>query len=81
MGRPTNCAFTVNEDAPPFRLARVRMVDGGAYDAGGAYWGLGDPLYYYEGPIADINGYVRGATRDAAKAAVRQFHPAARFFN
>jgi hypothetical protein len=72
--------LTVTADAAPFRLVRVRMVDGGAYDAGGAYWGCGDPLYYYEGPLTDINGYVRGVTRDAAKADVRQLHPAARFY-
>lgn len=72
--------MTVTADAAPFRLVRVRMSADGAYDAGGAYWGCGDPLYYFEGPLTDINGYVRGKTRDAAKDAVRQLHPLARFF-
>jgi hypothetical protein len=71
--------ITVTPDAAPFTLRRVRMVGYGDYDAGGAYWGCGDPLYYYEGPLTDIKGYVRGKTRDAAKAAVRKLHPAARF--
>lgn len=91
MGRPTCNTFTdkqgrrfeltVNADAEPFRLVRVRMSACGAYDAGGAYWGCGDPLYYFEGPLTDINGYVRGKTRDAAKTAVRELHPLAKFFN
>jgi hypothetical protein len=71
--------MTVNENAAPFHLLRVRL-DSGGYDSGGAYWGHGEPLYYYEGPISDISGYVRGRTRDAAKSAVRAKHPLARFY-
>lgn len=72
--------ITVNENAGPFRLIRCPL-DSGGYDRGGAYWGLGAPLYYYEGPLSDISGYVRGKTREAAKAAVRETHPKARFYN
>lgn len=89
MGRPAHDTFTdkqgqtfklvVNEDAKPFRLIRCPL-DSGGYDRGGAYWGLGDPLYYYEGPLSDINGYVRGKTRELAKAAVREIHPHAKFY-
>lgn len=71
--------ITVTEDAKPFRLIRCPL-DNGGYDRGGAYWGVGDPLYYYEGPLSDISGYVRGATREKAKAAVISIHPKARFF-
>lgn len=90
LGRPTRNTFTdkhgrtfeltVTADAPPMRLQRVRMVDGGAYDSGGAYWGLGDPLYYFENSTGDINGYIRGKTREAAKFAVTALHPFARFY-
>lgn len=71
--------ITATENAKPFRLVRCPL-DGGGYDRGGAYWGLGEPLYYYEGPLTDINGFVRGATRAKAKDAVRSLHPKARFF-
>jgi hypothetical protein len=71
--------ITVTPDAAPLTLRRVRMSACGGYDGGGAYWGCGHPLYYYERPLTNINGYVRGKTRDAAKAAVRKLHPAARF--
>lgn len=91
MGRPSRSGYRdpktgewveleVTENAAPFRLSRVRMVGDGAYDSGGAYWGIGDPLYHYEGPTSDIEGYVRGRTREAAKAAVRAIHPRARFY-
>lgn len=89
MGRPTCDTYTdrqgttfklvVNDDAKPFRLVRCPL-DSGGYDRGGAYWGLGEPLYYFEGPLSDISGYVRGRTREHAKAKVRAIHPRARFF-
>lgn len=71
--------LTVNEDARPFRLVRCPL-DNGGYDRGGAYWGLGQPLYYFEGPLGDISGYVRGNTRELAKKEVRAIHPKAKFF-
>lgn len=89
MGRPNRNTYTdrrgnlmcltVNEHAAPFQLRRVRL-DNGGYDRGGAYWGLGEPLYEFTGPITDISGFVRGRTREAAKAEVRKLHPQARFF-
>ena len=90
LGRPTISGYRdkagewidleLTEHAPPMRLVRVRMVDGGAYDSGGAYWGVGEPLYYFENSTGDICGYVRGKSPDAAKAAVLAMHPRARFF-
>ncbi|MEH3064918.1 MAG: hypothetical protein PGN33_19990 [Methylobacterium radiotolerans] len=89
LGRPNRDTFvdrkgrtqhlTVNEHARPFCLVRVRL-DRGGYDRGGAYWGLGAPLYEFTGPVTDISGFVRGRTREEAKAEVRKLHPAARFF-
>lgn len=71
--------LTVTEGARPMRLVRIHLNSGG-YDAGGAYWGIGPGLYYFEDNTGSISGYVRGRTRDAAKAAVRQQHKHARFF-
>jgi len=89
MGRPSSNSYTDKQgrtfeitatpDAKPFLLQRIRINNGG-YDSGGAYWGLGDPLYYYEGPLSDISGFVRGATREKAKEAVRAIHKHARFY-
>jgi hypothetical protein len=71
--------ITIAEGAPPCRLVRVH-IDRGGYDSGGAYWGLGEPLYYYATFAGDIDGFVRGRTREAAKEAVRKLHPHARFY-
>lgn len=89
MGRSSHRTFTdksgqtflldVNENAKPFRLMRCPL-DNGGYDQGGAYWGLGEPLYYYEGPLSDISGYIRGRTRELAKAGVRKMFPLAKFY-
>lgn len=48
------------------RMRKVR-VDSWGYDKGGAYWGVGCPIYYAEG---NEHGYVyvRAADREYAKA-------------
>lgn len=46
-------------------LRRVRL-DSGGYDKGGAYWGIGETLYYASGS-EDGEVYVRASGRDAAK--------------
>jgi len=43
MGRHTGPEY-IDPDAGPIYLRRVRLNSGG-YDAGGAYWGLGKPLF------------------------------------
>ena len=55
-------------------LRRVRLDQGG-YDRGGAYWGLGEPIYCaWDGE--GRTRYLRARDRQAARA---QF-PAARFY-
>lgn len=83
LGRPNlGGGFTVTENAPPFTLRKVRL--NGDYDQGGAYWGKsnkpGRILYYFEGPVSDISGYVRAAGREDTKVKVREIHPLARFY-
>lgn len=73
------CDLSVLPNARPFRLVRLTM-DSGGYDQGGAYWGLNNPVYYFEGPLSDIHGYVNASTRDAAKLAVTAIHQHARFY-
>lgn len=59
-------------------LRRVRLNSGG-YDSGGAYWGLGAPLYYYENEDGEC-GYLRARTRDDAKRQVLELVPDATFY-
>lgn len=62
-----------------FYLVRVPINSGG-YDSGGSYWGTGTPLYRYESADGEADGYLRGITREAAKAAIREDYPSAEFF-
>lgn len=57
-------------------LARVRL--NGDYDNGGAYWGMGAPLFVaWDDEGAEV--YVRAADRNAAKAKIA-LAPGARFY-
>jgi hypothetical protein len=62
-----------------FQLYRV-YLNGGGYDRRGAYWGVGDKLYYYSDDSGRIDGHVRAHDRAAAKEAVRKLHPGATFY-
>lgn len=59
-------------------LQRVRL-DRGGYDAGGAYWGLGAPLYWCSDE-AGSSFYLRAGSRDQAKRIIRASAPGARFY-
>ena len=77
MGRYTGPDF-LDVDAGKIYLQRVPINSGG-YDAGGAYWGLGAPLW--EAQDQDGNGRIfRARDRDAAKALIRDDFPGARFY-
>ena len=69
MGRYTGPKY-LDPETGKVSLRRVRLNSGG-YDAGGAYWGQGAPLWYAED--GDGNSlFFRAATREAAKAALRE---------
>ena len=85
LGRP----ITESDAVPPvpfrFYLQRIRL-DAGGYDSGGAYCGIGAPLYRLEageGPD-DLkewpSGFLRARTRADAKRQLRETYPAARFY-
>lgn len=65
-----------------FHLNRLPMVDGGAYDKWGAYWGVGSPktgfMYIAESDEARL--FIRATSREHAKAQIRQQLPNARFY-
>lgn len=71
-------------NAPKFSLQRVRL-DAGGYDAGGAYWGTGEPLWRASddtsNPTCDtIELFFRAHTREQAKRMVVAKVPTARFY-
>lgn len=83
MGDPKRGAATgrINKTPPngaafadTLRLYRVKISRQG-YDVGGVYWGVGQPLYYYANEKGTVDGYVRAADRDAAKASVLALYP------
>jgi len=66
MGR---FSLPIPADVPKrsIRLYRVRL-DRGGYDDGGAYWGIGAPLYCAESILDDYRQFVRAGDRaDAAR--------------
>lgn len=60
-------------------MQRIRICKGG-YDSGGAYWGIGAPLYWYASDCGQVEGYLRACNREAAKATIREKYSAARFY-
>ena len=60
-------------------LQRIRLNSGG-YDSGGAYWGLGRPLYWAGSDIGAVDIWFRASDRAAAKVHVRASFPNATFY-
>lgn len=79
MGRPNRSAPIQASDPPRFNLRRIRVNRGG-YDSGGAYWGVGAPLYWAEDAYRGLEMWFRASSRDAAKAQVRAKYPTATFY-
>lgn len=78
LGRPGGHPGNLADEPGKFYLVRCPL-DSGGYDRGGAYWGLGAPLYYFESPTGE-GGYVRGRTREIAKSEVRKIALKAEFY-
>lgn len=59
-------------------LRKVRL-DSGGYDEGGAYWGIGTPLFraYSDGEFEE---YTRAQDRDSAKEYFRDKYKGIQFF-
>lgn len=77
MGRHTGPNY-LETCAGKLSLRRVPINMGG-YDRGGAYWGIGQPLWYVED--ADGNSqFFRAASRPAAKSKIAADWPGARFY-
>lgn len=67
----------LNYDGERLHLRHVPLSQG--YDAGGAYWGTGTPLWCAWG--GEIEIYTRASNRSAAKAAIdAELDTPAKFF-
>jgi hypothetical protein len=77
MGRYTGPNY-LETSAGRLYLRRIRLNSGG-YDAGGAYWGIGAPLWYAEDQDGNSQ-FFRAASREAAKAEIVANWPDARFY-
>ena len=86
---PVNCTYGAplgrssqpagHDDTVKVSLRRV-PINAGGYDRGGAYWGLGAPLWYACDDDGDYSEYFRAWDRAAAKAHVLEKLPNARFY-
>ncbi len=77
-------AFAVNTTDPrKFYLQAIR-INGGGYDAGGAYWGerrRGETLYRAVSDSGvEVVRYIDAADRDDAKRIIRKEFPLATFY-
>lgn len=76
-GAPLGQPDVAGTPSGPFRLFRA-YINGGGYDINGVYWGLGQPLYRYGSGSA--SGFLRAASRQDAKDAIRCAYPSATFY-
>lgn len=69
---------------PASQTAKVSLqcvrLDSGGYDKGGAYWGIGMPLYWAGSDCGTIDMWCRAESREDAKARVLAKFPKARFY-
>jgi hypothetical protein len=87
MGRPTRVP---TKDTSPKRLHLhlLPMSGCGDYDKWGAYWGIGTPLYIawsedvfaFGDSLQTIQIFTRAGSREAAKRAVLELVPDAKFY-
>lgn len=77
MGRHTGPNY-LETCAGKLYLRRVRINSGG-YDDGGAYWGIGQPLFHVEDPDGNSQ-FMRAHNRAAAKTKILADWPGATFY-
>ena len=72
MGRGNRIPDDI-ETAGKLYLEKLRWIDG-AYDQGGAYWGMGDPIYRASGETATecLEIFVRARDREDAKKQIKE---------
>ncbi len=82
MGRRSDhLSALIVEPQEKVTLRRIRLNSGG-YDSGGAYWGIGQPLFYWA-VIQDgdeSSGFLRARNREDAKRQIVEDQPDATFY-
>ena len=81
-GLPTDLFATRADGESKIHLVYVRLQDGG-YDSGGAYWGMGWPLfhayfYYPDGTFEEC--FLRAPSRELAKKQLLEHESGLKFF-
>ena len=79
MGRPQRGRNITSADRVRFSLQKVR-IDSGGYDSGGAYWGVGNPLYWACSEDGKIERFFRALDRGQARRIINDEFHGARFF-
>ena len=82
MGRASHHPDELSEKVYLEQVEMFWGADCGAYDTGGAYWGMGDTLYLAQTKDQDENLYwfLRGKTREKAKEEILEKYPEAEFY-
>ena len=78
-GAPMGRRETNQDCVGKVSLRRIPINSGG-YDSGGAYWGLGQPLYWAGDESGALDIFFRAPHRDAAKAHVLGLWEGAKFY-
>ncbi len=81
MGRTETTYHADQHDPHKFSIQLIRL-DNGGYDSGGAYWGIGQQLYwaYADNMPNRVEMFFRSPDRDTAKAYLRDKYPNAKFY-
>lgn len=72
---PPSCCSVVGK---PVYLRKLKINSGG-YDEGGAYWGLGQPVYWASLDDPEFSVTVRAHSRADAKNQISRMYPGIRF--
>src|SRR4051812_19848588 len=78
MGRPSQHHNGDGSSLGKIGVRRIRLNSGG-YDIGGAYWGIGKPLYWAASDCGRVDMFFRATDRSTAIAYLRRDYPEARF--
>ena len=80
MGRANHITDTEWEGKTHLELVPINL---GGYDPGGAYWGLGEPLFvaYFDGEEEENEFFCRAQNRAEAKKEIRKHFPKIKFYH
>lgn len=72
--------FPFKKITSKIHIEKIRL-DGGGYDTGGAYWGIGNPLYCaWTNDEDELFVFMRATDRVYVKSAILKKYPYAKFY-